>query len=98
MRAATIHKYVFDLSTDIEIVIQGYIHRLLSIQKQHGEWCAWVEVRPEKGVTGRLRLIIVGTGHQIPEYAGDYFTTIQDGSWVWHVYASMIGFSTKVKP
>ncbi len=31
-------------------------------------------------------VVIVGTGHEIPEYAEQYISTVQDGSYVWHIY------------
>jgi hypothetical protein len=88
-----IHKYQFNLSDEVEIVVQGYLHKVLSIQQQNGQWCVWVEVGLEDGVTARLRLVVVGTGRPVPADAGDHIATVQDGPWCWHFYASRIGFS-----
>jgi len=82
----TIHKYQFDLGDEVEIVVQGSLRGLLSIQKQNGIWCAWVEVMPLEGTTSYLRLLVVGTGHPVPALRR-HFTTVQDGYLVWHFYA-----------
>lgn len=89
MNDVTIHKYTFDLHDEIEIVVTGMLRRLLTIQKQYGVWCAWVEVALLEGAKSNLRIDVVGTGHPVPQHEGalDYFTTVQDGPYVWHFYA-----------
>lgn len=89
MDNVTIHKYQFDLSDEIEIVVTGVVRRLLTIQKQRGVWCVWVEVALLDGTKSNLRLNVVGTGHPVPQHDGylHYFTTVQDGPWCWHFYA-----------
>ena len=86
MDTVTVHKYQFDLGDEIEIVVQGSLRGLLSIQKQNGIWCAWVEVMPLEGEQSYMRLFVVGTGHPVPALRR-HFTTVQDGYLVWHFYA-----------
>lgn len=83
----TIYKYPLDL-TDSQILHLPSSAKPLSVQLQGEQLCMWAEVNT--GVGGRKEVVItiVGTGHPIPPGAVHYLGTVQQGQFVWHVYAS----------
>jgi hypothetical protein len=52
-----------------------------------GEPCAWVELDPDN-TTDRVtkEFTVFGTGHLIPDDAGEYVGTFVESPFVWHVY------------
>jgi hypothetical protein len=57
----------------------------LDAQIQNGELCIWYVLdRGTTPMSGNIH--IVGTGHEIPEDVQTYLATVQDGSYVWHVF------------
>lgn len=59
--------------------------RPLCAQVQHGMVCVWYETDTDTDRMLTRSIVIVGTGHEVPSNA-DYFGTVQDGPYVWHVY------------
>jgi hypothetical protein len=45
----------------------------------------WMQVDPD-APTGPRTFTIVGTGHPVPDNAGEYLGTVQELGFVWHVY------------
>ena len=83
MKMKRIYKYSLKLQ-EIQS-INAPVTKVLCVQMQHGELVLWAEVDTDKA-SKELLVVIVGTGHEIPENAGQYLSTVQDGSYVWHIY------------
>ena len=79
-----IYKYPVPLEERPTIRIPAQSH-LLTIQAQDDHLYAWAEVDPGKPESD-LGLVIVGTGHPVPDDAVLYITTVQLGGYVWHFY------------
>lgn len=82
-----IHKRKFPLREIIELPIP-LGSKILSIQKQNGEWCVWYLFDTEEK-PGKVHLRTIGTGHPID--ARDiknleFLATVQDGDFVWHFF------------
>ena len=60
---------------------------ILSVQEQHGLIRAWVLLNPEDSREPR-RVLIVGTGHDIPPEAFRFINTFQmdGGNYVFHAF------------
>ena len=59
--------------------------KVLTAQMQHGALCIWVQL-DDRGVCDQLRIFdVYGTGHDMMADSR-YIATVQDGSFVWHVY------------
>lgn len=86
MRA--IYKYPLDL-VDSQILVLPSSAKPLSVQLQGGLICLWADVPAGQFIVEKEVVIsIVGTGHTIPPGAVNYLGTVQQGQFVWHVYAS----------
>ncbi len=60
--------------------------QILSVQRQGEEEInCWALVDPNEPAEDR-HLRIYGTGHPVPDEPGTYLATVQDGSFVWHVF------------
>ena len=79
-----IYKYQLELSETM--TIEASIVRPLSIQVQNGTLCLWAEVEHPNSAASTLTITTVGTGRPIPDSAGEYLCTIQQGGYVWHFY------------
>lgn len=77
--------YKYNLKLQETQSIKAPITKVLCVQMQHNELVLWAEVDTGK-VEKELFVVIVGTGHEIPEHAEQYISTVQDGYYVWHVY------------
>lgn len=67
------------------------LRRILAVDNQRDKLEVWFEVvpgQPERPID----LIIVGTGHAIPDAAGDYIGHLiaNGGTFVWHFYTGRI--------
>lgn len=53
-----------------------------------GEICVWGEVPDRAAETERIRILIVGTGHDLPSDRGRFIGTavMRNTGLVWHVY------------
>lgn len=90
-----IHKYTLELREHQQVALPK-TKKFLSAQMQSGRLCVWFEVdgrvpTPEELNTNEEVLltdfIIVGTGHRAPPSEFEYLATVQDGRFVWHLYA-----------
>jgi len=65
--------------------------RILSVQVQRDVPCLWAVEDPEKP-TVTLRIVTMGTGHEIPDVKWDYVGTYQleDGAFVGHVGVGVV--------
>ena len=68
------------------------LRRILAVDNQRDKLEVWFEVspgRPERSID----LIIVGTGHAIPDDVGNYLGHIvtAGGVFVWHFYTADLG-------
>lgn len=59
--------------------------RLLAVQAQYGELCLWAECDTSQPKETRT-IHVYGTGNPIPDDPGTYISTVQLGTFVWHVY------------
>lgn len=77
-----IYKYTFDDEMCGVIAAE----RILTAQMQHGKIRVWYE----HGINDKeYEVWVVGTGWPI-EADAEYIGTVQDGIYVWHVYARKI--------
>lgn len=61
--------------------------RVLSIQNQNDKICIWAIIDPSQKIIHEYELLIVGTGHQLPDLTQyTYLSSIQQGSFVWHLF------------
>ncbi len=59
---------------------------ILSAQAQGSDLVLWASHAPHQPI-GQRRINIVGTGHAfIPELAGEFIGTVQQGLFVWHLF------------
>jgi hypothetical protein len=84
-----IWKYQFRVDDEVKLENVPYPDPvLLSVQDQSGIMTAWLLVDPTSDIRTEFILHIRGTGHEIEEdLEGRYFTTVQQGSLVWHVFS-----------
>lgn len=85
----TIYKYPL-LLTDSQIMWLPLSAKPLSVQLQGEQLCLWAEVNAGSSGQKQVVISIVGTGHPIPPGAVNYLGTVQQGQFVWHVYASAV--------
>lgn len=85
LKPMVIYKYHLELVPRQEIALPIYAH-LLSIQLQRDTVCLWAAVHPSNE-TQPLRIILVGTGHEIPVDAERYLGTVQQDGCVWHFFS-----------
>lgn len=83
----TIYKYPLDL-TDSQKLSLPVTAKPRSVQLQGDQLCLWAEIYTEVDGLKSVVISIVGTGHPIPPGAVHYLGTVQQGQFVWHVYAS----------
>ena len=85
----TIFKYPLEVTDDQEIEVPECFNPL-SVQVQRGSPCLWAEVDPGCPRTIKRQILIVGTGHPLPDDhdVWDYIGTFQmyDGELVFHAY------------
>jgi hypothetical protein len=78
-----VYKWALKLGHNKVFIPEGAI--VLDAQMQHGSPTIWALVNTE--VPSRDRFFIaVGTGHPVPDNTKTYIGTMQDGSFVWHVF------------
>lgn len=80
-----IYKYpiwgnVHSIGYEVEMPLTA---KILTVEPQNGQLTIWAEVDPDDQPV-RRDINGVGTGHPVPE--GEYLTTVQQGSYVWHLY------------
>lgn len=82
--------YKFPLTlTAVQSIAVPVPFKPLSVQLQNAQICLWAET-PGGEPTKTAEVVIVGTGHEVPDEAIAFKTfvdTVQQGGYVWHVYA-----------
>jgi hypothetical protein len=73
--------------TDRQTVMMPKGAKLLDVQMQGGDCCVWA-LCDQNAKKEPRSLAIYGTGHTIPNEAGEYVATVQmlDGARVFHVF------------
>jgi len=81
----TIYKYTLVLgSTNLKMPIGA---KILTAQKQDGQLRLWALIDTETEQPMETRhFMVYGTGDVLPKNPGTYLSTLQDGSYVWHVF------------
>lgn len=79
-------KYPLTILGETTIKLHAEDH-LQDVSMVNGEVVLYVEVDNSKTTpaTEEVKLIVIGTGHEVPENA-EYFDTVVDGPLVWHVF------------
>lgn len=79
-----IYKYPVQVTDEFEVLMPvGAMP--LSVQMQRGQPCVWALVH-EGAQDIYHTFCVVGTGNPVPENAGSYIGTWQDGPFVWHLF------------
>lgn len=80
----TIWKFPLELTAEQAIEIP-VTYEVLTVQVQNGEIVAWaiVDTADERV---KQRIVIVGTGHPLPDNIDLHIGTVQIGPYVWHVF------------
>lgn len=83
----TIYKYEMSMTDDIQTfdLYNGY--SIVHFGEQDGKIMMWVDHRTEYDTKQLVKLQIIGTGHDIGDYAASYRQTVQmPNGLVWHIY------------
>lgn len=72
---------------DVQAIEMPARANFLTVQAQHDRPCLWAEVDPENERVER-HILIVGTGHPMPDRVLEYIGTFQlhDGQLVFHAF------------
>lgn len=81
----TIYKYPIKLA-DVQTLNLPFGAEILTIQMQHGNLCLWAKVQENVGDTEARTIEVFGTGQPMDFDSRTYIATVQDGSFVWHVF------------
>jgi len=83
----TIFKYTLEI-TDRQVMSMPAGAKPLTVQMQNGKLQLWVLCDPGRSKNIRT-FAVYGTGNPISDsdYAGEYIASVQDGSFIWHVFA-----------
>lgn len=73
----------YNANSSVVLVPKGAIP--LSAGMQNGEVCVWMLVKPE-AVKVEREFRVVGTGHIFDSNGYSFIGTVQDGSFVWHIF------------
>lgn len=81
----SVWKFPIEIDRDtIEVLMpQGAV--ILDVQKQHDQVCLWAQVDSDAPQVARY-FSVVGTGHRIPNGKMNHVGTVQDGTFVWHLF------------
>lgn len=82
------HKYIYKYELELVDVQQVEMHKdatLLSCQIQRGKLTLWAIVEPANPFEKRM-IEILGTGQDMQDIPRTYIATVQDGSFVWHIF------------
>jgi len=86
----TIWKYTLDIVDEQSIKMPQY-STLLSVAMRGNDLCLWAVVEPEReGDMGVARILIFGTGNSVYFGKLPFLGTVQERSFVWHVFGGMI--------
>lgn len=81
----TIWKFPLDI-TDCQTIKMPVDTTIISAQMQNNQLALWGIVLPDAPLEPRI-FRIIGTGNPFPDpYTCKFIATIQDGSFVWHLF------------
>ena len=83
----TIWKFPIPMEHAFELKMPADPH-VLAVQVQAGQPTLWALVDSESPQEP-YHLLIIGTGHAIPENTGRYFGTWQQDGYVWHLFEAL---------
>jgi hypothetical protein len=83
----SIYKYPIEDGT----IIDAPIEHILDVQIQNGELVAWATIK-NRQPNRKILFKIFGTGWEFTDdfEFGTYLKTVQDGPWVWHIFAKEV--------
>ena len=82
----TIYKYELSITDDIQTLNVPMAFNLLKFGEQDGRLVFWADIRPDNE-TQLKKFQVVGTGHEIGDYAALWLDTVQmSNGLVWHIY------------
>lgn len=76
--------YKYKIGDEDVILPRGY--KILTCQMQNTAFHVWAVVDPRVTDTVPVKFEVVGTGREFDFKGWTYLNTIQDGSFVWHVW------------
>lgn len=70
------------------MIVEAPIEHILDVQIQNGEIVAWATIN-DRQPNRKILFKIFGTGWEFEDdfEFGTYLKTVQDGPWVWHIFA-----------
>ncbi len=85
-----IFKYPLDL-TSFQTVQLPVGSKIISVGNQCNKLRMWVEVDPEQRDTQTRKIVVVGTGHTLPDVELRFIGTvpINEGTFIWHIYENL---------
>lgn len=81
----TIYKYPLEVRDEQEIEMPGKPVLFKVGLDPSGELCCWALVDPTSPPRPQ-RFYVVGTGHQVPADAYIWIGTVNQGTFMWHVF------------
>jgi len=84
----TVYKYTHPVAERFAITVPFNAKFLIVDRdtRQPDDLAFWFEVETAQTVTVNRSIVIVGTGHPIPEEARQYLGSVKIGYFIWHVY------------
>lgn len=80
-----IYKYTLEFTDETQEVLIHKNATILTAQFQFGNICVWAAVDPDEPYEHR-KFVIIGTGHGTVPSSANYVGTVQQSSYVWHVF------------
>lgn len=84
MKMKTIYKYTLALD-ELQVVPMPRGATIIDCQKHQDDICLWAIIDTNEPHIFR-RIVILGTGHLIPDNNLQYIATVQDRDLIWHVF------------
>lgn len=75
-------------------LIKAPVEKWLTVQEQNGSLCVWAIVDHDTEAKDYY-IYTLGTGWPVSKIVGDYVGTVQEGAYVWHVFAAQVSESDK---
>lgn len=84
-------KSIYKYPIDDGVIVDAPIESILDVQIQNGQLVAWATVC-DRQPNRKILFKIFGTGWECEDNFefGTYLKTVQDGPWVWHIFAQEI--------
>lgn len=81
----TIYKYVLDQNKMVNTFSVTKNYQILTVQVQNGAVCIWILIDLSEE-TIDVKFETFGTGWPIDKELKNYVGSVQDGSFVWHIF------------